>query len=262
MATGTGSAVVVDGTILSPGGSAITVDGTQLSVGTAGLVVDGSRTIPFSELESVPTAIATSQAVLTLGGSTITALAGSRTGDTILIDGFTLSPGGSAITIDGTKISAGPDGIVIVGTQTIHLSAAQSTPTPSIALQAVLTLGGNTITAFMPSRSGEAIIVDGTTLSPGGPSITIDGTELSAGTGGLVVGGTSTVFPKTTGDGSRAIGGSSTGAPEAATATESSSTSDSAYSGGQSAVHSQGVWICVVFGLCMTLVLLGADSSR
>jgi hypothetical protein len=79
LATGTGSAVVVDGTILSPGGSAITVDGTQLSVGTAGLVVDGSRTIPFSELESVPTAIATSQAVLTLGSSTITALAGSRT---------------------------------------------------------------------------------------------------------------------------------------------------------------------------------------
>lgn len=49
----------------------------------------------------------------------------------------------------------------------------------------------------MPIRSSNAIIVDGTTLSPGGTAIIVDSTQLSAGTAGLVVRGTSTVTRKT-----------------------------------------------------------------
>lgn len=250
LATGSSNAIIVDGTTLSVGGSAITVDGSQISAGTTGLVVDGSQTIPASEFESVPTAVASSQAVLTVGGSTITATAASGTGAAIVIDGITLSPGGPAITVHGTELSAGTPGIVIDGTRTIAL---ESVPTPTDAMQSVLTLGGSTITAIFPSGSGNAIIVDGTTLSPGGSAITVDGTQLSAGTAGLVVGGTSTVARKTTAGGPQATEGAGTGAPDAPTVTDQSTASTLAQSGGRHAFCSELEWLIVLLGLYVAL---------
>lgn len=249
LATGSDHAIVVDGTTLSQGGPAITVDGMQVSVGTAGLLVDGTQTISKSDFE--PTAASASQAVLTLGGSTITAAAASGIGAAIVIDGTTLSPGGSAIVVDGTTLSAGPSGIVIDGTRSVHLSAPA--PTSTDALQTFLTLGDSTITAFVPSKSDDAIIVNGTTLSVGGLAITLDGTELSAGTAGLVVGGTRTVSRETTTDDSRATEGSGAGVPGAPTVTDSSSTSNSAQSGGRRAFRAQGEWLFVLFGVCTLL---------
>lgn len=246
MATGSSNAIIVDGTTLSAGGSAITVDGSQISAGTAGLVIDGSQTIPVSDLESVPTAVASSQAVLTVGGSTITATAASGTGAAMVIDGTTLSPGGPAITVHGTELSAGASGIVIDGTRTIAL---ESIPTPTDATQTVLVLGDSTITAILPSGSGNAIIVDGTTLSPGGSAITVNGTQLSAGTAGFVVGGTSTFSRKDTADGPQATEGAGTGAPDAPTAIDPSSTSDSAQSGSRHAFRSRGERLYVLFAL-------------
>jgi hypothetical protein len=249
LATGSGNAIVVDGTTLSQGGPAITVDGTQVSVGTAGLVVDGMQTIPKSDFE--PTVASASQGVLTLGGSIITAVAASGTDAAIVIDGTTLSPGGSAIVVDGTTLSAGPSGIVIDGTQIMHLSAPE--PTPTDALQTILTLGDSTITAFVPSKSGDAIIVNGTTLSVGGSAITLDGTEFSAGTAGLVIGGTRTVSRETTTDESRPTEGTGTSAFDTPTATNLGSTSVSAQSAGRRTFRAPGEWFSVLFGVCALL---------
>jgi hypothetical protein len=249
LATGRGNAIVVDGTTLSQGGSAITVDGTQLSVGTAGLVVDDSHTILVSNFE----AAATSEAVFTLGGSAITAVAASGTGAAIVIDGTTLSRGGSAIIVDGMKLSAGSARLVVDGTRTISLSSVESEPTPTDVLRTVLTLGDSTITAVLPSESGDAIVVNGTTLSVGGSAITLDGTELSAGTVGLVVEGTRTVSRETTTDESRATEGSGTNAPDTPTVTDLGSTSDPAQSAGRRAFCAQGEWLSVLLGVCTLL---------
>lgn len=255
LATRSGNAIVVDGTTLSPGGSPVTVDGTHVSAGTGGLVVNGAQTVRISKFEAVPTAAAASQAVLTIGSSTITAMAASGLDAAIVIDGTTLSPGGSAITVEGTKLSAGPAGLVVDGTRTIQLSALKPAPTPTDAWQTVLTLGDSTIAAILSSASGKTIVVNGTTLSPGGSAITVDGTQLSAGTAGLVVGGTITVAYKTTASGPQATEGAGTGASDTPTATDSSSTSDSAQSGGHHNFRFEGEWLTVLLGLCISLVI-------
>jgi len=248
LATGSNSAIVVDGTTLSQGGPAVTVDGTLVSAGTAGLVVDGAQTIPISDFE--PTAASVPQDVLTLGDSAITAFAASGTNHAIVIDGTTLLPGDPAITVDGTKFSVETAGLIVDGTWTIPLSAAGSRPTSMDGLQTVLTIGDSTITAVLPSGSGRAIVVNGTTLSPGGSAVTVDGTELSAGTAGLVIGGTNTVSPKTTMGGPQSTDGSGTGAPDAPTATDLGSTSASGQSG---ALRAKREWSLVLFGICVSL---------
>jgi hypothetical protein len=261
LATRSGNAIVVDGTTLSQGGSPITIDGTQVSAGTDGLVVNGAQTVRISKFEAVPTAAAASQAVLTVGGSTITATAASGLDAAIVIDGTTLSPGGLAITVNGTKLSAGSAGLVVEGTRTIQLSALNSAPTSTNAWQTVLTLGDSTITAILSSGSGNAVVVNGTTLSPGGPAITKDGTRLSAGTAGLVVGDTSTIVHKTTADGPQATEGAGTGSSDAPSATDADNALETTQSesGGQHTSRLQREWFCILFG---SWILLSISWDR
>jgi hypothetical protein len=185
------SALMIDGTTLTPGGPIATIGGVAVSAGSAGLVVGGTQTVPLPNPESA-SAGASSQAVFTLGGSPITVFLPSGTSNAIVVDGTTLSPGGPAATMSGTIVSAGSAGLVVGGTQTIPLSDFGSASADT-ASQAILTLDGSPITAFLPSGTGNAILIDGTTLSLGGPAATISGTVVSAGSAGLVIGGTQTV---------------------------------------------------------------------
>lgn len=251
--SGTGNAIVVDGTTLTPGGSAATIGGAVVSVGNAGLVVDGSRTIPLTAIASMPTD--PSQAIITLGSSTITAVSLSGTGNKIVVDGTTLSPGGSAITIDGTELSVGTAGIVVGGTRTAAFTAVTPKPTGEVASQVVLTLGGSTITAMSPSGAGDKIIIDGTTLSPGGSAITIDGTELSAGTAGLVVGGTKTASLTATASLTQASGRSSSSPADTPTAADPGSTASNTQSGGRRAFAAQQAWLYVLLAFWIVLML-------
>jgi hypothetical protein len=247
--SGAGATIVVDGTMLSAGGSAITVDGTRLSAGTTGLVVGGTQTIPFAEIRASATLAAPLQTVLTVGSSTITAILPSRSSDSIVVDGTTLSPGGSAITVDGTRLSVGTAGLVIGGTQTIPFDNIGAAIISADASQTVLTIGSSTITAVLPLGTGNTIVVNGTTLSPGGPAITVDGTELSAGTAGLVVGRTTTIALTATTEQSRTTDRSVAGAPDATTATHPANTSESAQSDAQRAFLAHRGWLYAIFGM-------------
>ena len=181
---GPASAIVVAGATLFAGGAGTTINGATVSAAVGGLVV-GSSTVAISR-ESPS---ATSQAILTVGGQTLTAVAQPQSGlpTAIVVAGATLSPGGPATTFHGTVISAASNGAILVGSQTIPLSAAI---TPS---QVVVTLDGQVFTAQASSGAGGAIVVVGSTLSPGGPPATISGAVLSAASQGLVIGGTETI---------------------------------------------------------------------
>jgi photosystem II stability/assembly factor-like uncharacterized protein len=250
--SGTGKAIVIDGTTVSLGGPAATIDGTVVSAGGAGLVIGGTQTIPWSNAGSMFLAT-DSQAVITLGGRTFTAFLASGTGHAIVVDGTTLSLGGPAATIDGTVVSAGTAGVVIGGTQTIPWSNARSTSTDT-ASEAVLTLGRSTITAMLASGTGKAIIVDGTTLSPGGPAITVDGTEISVGTAGLVIGGAKTVpFTATDGPSQISSGRQTSSLADPSAAADPSSATFTTQSASRRTLDPLSVWIYAVLASCIVL---------
>jgi hypothetical protein len=251
--SGTGNAIVIDGTTLSSGGSVATISGTVVSAGSAGLVVGGTQTIPLSNFGSASDDTA-SQAVFTLGSSPITAFLPSGKGNAIVLDGTTLSPGGSAATISGTIISAGNAGLVVGGTQTIPWSNAGPTSTAS-ASQAVITLGSSTVTAILASGTGHAIIVDGTTLSPGGSAITVDGTQVNAGTAGLMIGGTRTVSFAATASPSQSSSGRHTSSSDGSSAAaDPSSMTSTTQSGSQRAFEAHPGWLGVALACCIALV--------
>lgn len=237
---GTGNAMVIDGTTLMAGESAATIAGAVVSVGDGGLVIDGSQTFPLTAIASMPTAA--SQAVLTLGSSTITAVSLSGTGDKVVVDGTTLSLGGPAIAIDGTELSLGTAGLVVGGTRTAVLTGTVPKPTDGLASQTVLTLGGSTITAISPLGAGDKIVIDGTTLSPGGSAIILDGTELSAGTAGLVIGGTKTASLTATASPTQTNGRSTSSSADTPTPADPDSTASTTQSGGQRDFSAHQVW--------------------
>jgi hypothetical protein len=113
----------------------------------------------------------------------------------VVVAGETLTPGGSAATIGGNVFSAAPGGSIVVANgngeaaSTIALSqipaaggAAQAQVTPPAS--AILTLGGETVTAVQGSNGG--VLIDGTTL-PAGQIATIDGQTVSVAAGGNAV---------------------------------------------------------------------------
>ncbi|KAK3663988.1 hypothetical protein LTR22_005208 [Elasticomyces elasticus] len=177
------SVVEIAGTTLSESGSPITISGQVISAASNGIVV-GSQTVTYSAgVQASPADPA--EAVITLGGQTVTAMQGLGASESVVeVAGTTLSVGGSAATISGQVVSAASNGVV-VGSQTVAYSAGEL---PS----AVFTASGSAFTAVEGSDSG-VVVVDGTTLSVGGPAQTIDGVVLSAATNGVVVGGSTTV---------------------------------------------------------------------
>lgn len=95
----------------------------------------------------------------TIGGQAITAAS-----NVVAIAGNTLSPGAPGTTVDGTVLSLDTAGRFVVGSKTISLtSKVPQTITTNIVGQAI-------------TAAPNAIIVAGTTLSPGDPGITLAGT--------------------------------------------------------------------------------------
>ncbi|KAK5734907.1 hypothetical protein LTR17_008540 [Elasticomyces elasticus] len=169
-------------------GQATTIDGVTFSPqATGGIVVGGTSTVQPAVAQS--TGADPAEAVVTLGGHTVTAMQGLGASTNVVeVAGTTLSVGGSAATISGQVVSAASNGIV-VGSQTVAYSTEGQ---PS----AVFTALGSSFSAVEGSDPG-VVVVDGTTLSIGGPAQTIDGVELSAATNGVVVGGSTTVVLST-----------------------------------------------------------------
>ncbi|KAI2482578.1 hypothetical protein Ptr902_04894 [Pyrenophora tritici-repentis] len=167
---GVGPTFVISGQTLIPGGSAITVPGTTLSLApSAGVVVINGVT---STLKGATVPVATPPTV-TVGNNVFSPLPSS--GNTFVVAGQTLAPGGSAITVSGTTLSLGPSASFLVAngaTLTLDSSVTQANAPPAITL-------GNDVFSALSEPSGPTFVVAGQTLIPGGPAITALGTTLS-----------------------------------------------------------------------------------
>lgn len=145
-----GEEIGLGSVIASAGGPAVAVGGQVVSVGESDIVViDGGQKQTYGEIPG---------AVVTVGGSTITAVAGQGVG----VGGTTtLEAGGAAATVSGQVVSLGSGGVVVDGS-TVAYS----------------TLNGQ-------GSSGQP--AQDATLSVGGPAVTIDGHTLSLAPSGVVV---------------------------------------------------------------------------
>jgi hypothetical protein len=156
------SVYVVGSQIISPGGSAVEISGTIYSLPSSGnsVVVDGKTT--------AIQAIATDDAVITLGSQVLTAVAASTI--PLIIASQTLIPGGSALTVSGTTFSLPTDatGSIVINGQTTAL--------PTAASRAFGLSIGSQQPSFTPLNSG--IVIASQTLYPGGPAITVKGETL------------------------------------------------------------------------------------
>ena len=172
------NAVAVAGTTLALGAPGITLDGTLLSLATAGELIVGSKTVPLGS--AFPSSIVT-----TIGGQVITA-----TPDKIAIGSTALTPGAPGVTVGGTLISLNTAGQLLVGSKTIALpngSTRFGAPT-EVADLIIGTIDGQVITA-----GPTALVMAGTTLTPGAPGFTIDGTLVSLDTAAQLVIGSKTI---------------------------------------------------------------------
>jgi hypothetical protein len=221
--SGSGSSIIVSGTLLTEGGPPITLpNGVVLSEAPSGtgIVViaptsEGgtTKTIPFSSVASLAPPVPTQGVVLTLpDGSTVTATAIlGPSGTSFVVSGTTFSEGGPAITLpNGVVLSEATSGtgLVVVNpfsgaTSTIPFSSVpgianpgpKSTPKPTDG--AVVTVGGKTYTVI--SASGSIVIPGlGVTLTEGGAATTINGTVVSDAGTGVVVGSTTQPFSTVT----------------------------------------------------------------
>lgn len=184
------------GTTISAGGAATRIDGTVVSVDSSGaIILDGTSTLVPSFV-ALPSILPSKAAILTLGGKIFTAIANPGSSEIILGPGTTISANGPPATIDGTVIGVNSAGAVILdGTKTIAPSAF-TLPYNLPPKTAILTLGGEILTAIASPGSNEIILGPGTTISAGGAPATIDGIVISVNPAGAVVlDGTKTVLP-------------------------------------------------------------------
>lgn len=182
------SGIVVAGTTLRPGAPGMTLSGTLISLDTASQLIVGSKTIP---LESA----SPSSIVTTIGGQVIT-VAPNR----IAIAGTALTPGAAGVTVGGTLVSLNTAGQLVVGSKTIALQSGSTglgglimgglgVAAPSEAADPITTtIDGQVITA-----GPTALVMAGTTLTPGAAGFTIDGTVVSLNTAAQLVVGSKTI---------------------------------------------------------------------
>lgn len=186
--SGQSDVVVIDGSTLSSGGPAQTIAGQKFSLGTAGLALGGSTTLPLLPV-STAVPVDDSNAVFTLGSSTLTAHPVSGQTGEIAVGDSTLSAGGPGITIGGQVVSDATVELVIDSSSTVSL--------PQITFAAVsgivLTKGSSIVTATPVGEHTGEILLDDTTLSVGGPQYTINGVVVSEASSGVVVGGSTTM---------------------------------------------------------------------
>ena len=170
------SAIIIGSQTAVVNQPAITISGTPISLGTAGIILGNSETVPI--LRPVAT---TASPIATIAGQVITALPGPS-GHAIVFDGTTLTPNSPGLTISGTPISLGSSGALVIGSSTVILSTLAPTPTPT-SVPTYIQIGRQTI-----GIESSAIVIAGTTLTPGSPGVTVDGTFVSLGSSVLVVG--------------------------------------------------------------------------
>lgn len=180
-----GSNIVVDSSTLSIGGGEVTLsNGQVISLASSGVVVDGS-TQQFSAATDAGASLV-SQAVVIAGSQTITAQPGSS----LVIGSSTLSVGGGDATLaNGQTISLASNGVVVDGTTQAYSAATDAGA--SIASQAVVTAGSETVTA----RPGSSLVLGSSTLSIGGGAATLaNGQVVSLASNGVVVDGTTQAY--------------------------------------------------------------------
>jgi len=123
--------VLLDGSVVTPG-QVVTISGHTVSDASTALVVDSS-TIPFSTLQATPTT-AILAATITAAGLTAIALVASGDSGTVLLDGYTLTPGQIAI-ISGHMVFDAATALVVDGT-TVPLSSTGPAQPPVAATRA------------------------------------------------------------------------------------------------------------------------------
>ena len=153
------SGVYIADSSLSPGGKAITASNTVISLSPAGTLVIGSSSIALSLADTQRT----SPTKFNLDGVTVQAEPSAA-----VIDGITLSRDAPGTEINGNRMSLKQGGTLVVGTSRLVLPAAQET-TPK-----AFNLDGVTV-----QLASSAVLVDGTTLTPGSPGISIHGNRVS-----------------------------------------------------------------------------------
>lgn len=128
-AAGQSGEVVIGDKTLSAGGLAATINGQLVSEGADGIVLGGSTTVSLPQITSE----AQSGIVVTLGGSTMTAIPIAGQSGEVAIDGTTLFVGGPAQTFSGGVVSEASGGLVIGGSTTMAFSRVTASPSPTSA---------------------------------------------------------------------------------------------------------------------------------
>lgn len=179
----------IDGSMLAGGGPAATIASQTISLSPSGLIFESdgrSSTASFFTTSADPALI--TDATFVVNGRTYTAVQTGGPG-TALMAGTVLSQGGPAVTIDGEIVSLASNGLVLASAGSTNTEAFSTTRLPSspvIEVEAVLTAGAQTLTAFQVAGSSGVVEVDGMTLSAGGPDITISGEVISVASNGIV----------------------------------------------------------------------------
>ena len=155
------SGVYVAGSSLLPGGSAITASNTVISLSPARTLVIGSSSIALPLQEN-------SRTTFVVDGVTVQAEPSAA-----ILDGITLTPGKPGTTINGNGVSLEQSGTLVLGTKRLVLLPTAQTP-PSKAFF-FFNLDGMTV----QMASSSAVLVDGTTLTPGSPGTTMNGKHVS-----------------------------------------------------------------------------------
>ncbi|KAK3647802.1 hypothetical protein LTR22_013639 [Elasticomyces elasticus] len=241
-------------------GAAATINGQVVSINDENSVVVGTQTL---ELSNVPSSQSSQQAIVTVGGSIVTA---DQTGSAIVVAGSTISNGGPAVTLNGETLSLGSSGLVIANsgsTQTAILSASTPTPSTLAQVEAVLTHDSRILTVYQVASSSGIVEVDGTRLFVGGSAVTADGHTISAASNGVLDDGTLVPWTTTTiaGTASEAsiLQASSLGPWGGSTSASTSQPRPASTSGQQSAAStstSDGVRTTMVMGSLVMCVIL------
>lgn len=148
------NAVVIAGTTLTPGAPPITLSGTPIAYKSSVLVV-GSSTLSLASNDAKQTTTDIDGQIITIGHSSV------------IVAGTTLTAGAPPIALPGTGTLITPESpVLVVGSSTITFTKDPKPTTTSIDGQAF------TIT-------NNAVVVAGTTLTPGAAAITVSGVPIS-----------------------------------------------------------------------------------
>ncbi|KAK5124591.1 hypothetical protein LTR08_005657 [Meristemomyces frigidus] len=172
-------------------GQQTTINNTLVSVSSGDVAIGGN----------IPSAAGSDEgstgAVLTLGGSQVTAIAVGSSG-VVQVAGQTLTPG-QVVTIDGQVVGAAPTGLVVDGSTADFSQAAASLEEATWATSqtsgAIITADSQTFTAI---SSNGAVILGGNTLTPGQVA-TVSGHTVSDASTGLVIDGSILPFSRLAG---------------------------------------------------------------